>query len=517
MTTHLCISVRLLDAAFHGRADGNDLEWPPSPLRLFQSLVSAAAARWRTAAPFPELAAPAFRWMETLGDPVIITPLSAAGAPYRLSVPNNAMDVVARAWSRGNTSNVGDANPATHRTMKTVRPMHLLKEDAIHYVWQLSDADRVDCDQYKEVLFASARSVVALGWGIDMAVGNGQLLTDKEVAALPGEQWRPVAETSATRLRVPRQGTLNALTARHKDFLNRLPPSGGFVPVPPLTTFETVGYRRGSDISPHSVATFEIWKPVAELATLLAGKSKFRPFDAVRKAVIVSGMVRHSTARAAGQAGWLAERINSFIHGHTPDGAAQARGGAADHRFAYFPLPSLERRGTNTVHVGMIRRVLVVGQPGGKEDIAWVRRALSGQELFATGKPDPIAMLSVIAVSDRNLQPYLGSSAIWSTVTPVILPGYDDRNDKKTERLLRNTLTQAGFPSQLRDKAELEWRAVGYRPGLDHASRYFVGSHHERLPRYHVRIRWPVPVRGPICLGTGRYYGMGLFATEDAP
>jgi len=41
------LSIRLLDGAFHGRGDGGEPEWPPSPLRAFQSLVCAAARRWR--------------------------------------------------------------------------------------------------------------------------------------------------------------------------------------------------------------------------------------------------------------------------------------------------------------------------------------------------------------------------------------------------------------------------------------------------------------------------------------
>ena len=49
------------------------------------------------------------------------------------------------------------------------------------------------------------------------------------------------------------------------------------------------------------------------------------------------------------------------------------------------------------------------------------------------------------------------------------------------------------------------------------ARRYVVGAHHCCLPRYHVRVTWPVPVRGPLCLGAGRYYGMGLFAAEESP
>ncbi|MBX9622589.1 MAG: type I-U CRISPR-associated protein Cas5/Cas6, partial [Gemmataceae bacterium] len=47
MGSSFCVSVTFLDPAFHGRGDGGEPEWPPSPLRLFQAVVAAAAARWR--------------------------------------------------------------------------------------------------------------------------------------------------------------------------------------------------------------------------------------------------------------------------------------------------------------------------------------------------------------------------------------------------------------------------------------------------------------------------------------
>ena len=42
----LCISIRFLQSMCHARGDLEQPEWPPSPLRVFQSLVAAAAARW---------------------------------------------------------------------------------------------------------------------------------------------------------------------------------------------------------------------------------------------------------------------------------------------------------------------------------------------------------------------------------------------------------------------------------------------------------------------------------------
>jgi CRISPR-associated protein Csb2 len=36
---YFCISVHFLDGLFHGQTGQDRGEWPPSPLRLFQSLL----------------------------------------------------------------------------------------------------------------------------------------------------------------------------------------------------------------------------------------------------------------------------------------------------------------------------------------------------------------------------------------------------------------------------------------------------------------------------------------------
>src|SRR5882724_9460123 len=133
MNSHLCLSIRFLNPTFHGRGDGGSPEWPPSPLRVFQSLVMAAARRRRTES------LEALQWLERQPAPILIAPANTTASGYRLSVPNNAMDIVAKAWCRGNDSNSGDANPATHRTMKSVRPTLITDDDAVYYLWPLPD------------------------------------------------------------------------------------------------------------------------------------------------------------------------------------------------------------------------------------------------------------------------------------------------------------------------------------------------------------------------------------------
>src|SRR5947209_4147283 len=98
----LCISTRFLSSTYHGRIDAGEPEWPPSPLRLFQSLVAVAANGGGCA--LPSGVDIALRWLERQRPPTIIAPPAVRGAGHRLSVPNNAMDIVARAWSRGSDS-----------------------------------------------------------------------------------------------------------------------------------------------------------------------------------------------------------------------------------------------------------------------------------------------------------------------------------------------------------------------------------------------------------------------------
>jgi CRISPR-associated protein Csb2 len=458
---------------------------------------------------------------------MIIAPAGRqASTPYRLYVPNNAADLVAAAWARGTS----DASIADHRVKKDVQPTWLIGGNVVHYLWLLTDLPRPEVTEMIETLSAAARSITHLGWGVDMAAGNASLLSAEQEAKLSGERWRPVEDSLAPHYRVPIAGTLDALIQKHQAFLDRLGPDG-FAPVPPLTDFGTIGYRRDTDTDRRPFAAFEIWKPVHELAELPAGKSKFRPFDPVSRTVAVAGMVRHATAELAARMrpfDWTDQHINTFVHGHTPDGTDRLRGGPDVRRFAYLPLPSVELRGKpggrRSRHVGSIRRVLVVGPPDGAAEVAWARRALSGRELIDHPTGQAAALLSVVPDTDAALAPYLGANdgvATWSTVTPVVLPGRGARGEADTERLLRTALRQAGLPPTLAAHAALDWRVAGFLPGVDLATRYALPAHQTGCPRYHVRVRWrdgggrPVRVRGPVAVGAVRYSGLGLFVADE--
>ncbi|MFO0881791.1 MAG: type I-U CRISPR-associated protein Csb2, partial [Gemmataceae bacterium] len=433
MAQHLCLSVGFLDTTFHGRSDGGEPEWPPSPMRLFQALVAAMAARAGGCLDDRDQAA--LRWLEARPAPVMVAPPVHVGQPVRLAVPNNDMDIPASAWAQGRAPS---KQPNELKTMKTVRPTHLLGRDRVHYLFPLTG----DEAGHVETLCAAARAITHLGWGVNLVASHGRIIRegtaeDPQLIACD-EVWRPSDDPEAEALRVPRVGSLEALIQRHGAFLTRLN-GDGYAPAPALTAFAVIGYRRATDPPARRYVAFDIWKPLAQLAGLRSGQTRYRPFDPVRRTPTVAALVRHAAARAADRAGWSLEEVNTFIHGHTPDGEDRASGEGADRRLAFLPLPSITPRG-----VEEIRRVMVVLPPGEEARISWVRQALSGQELIAEKQAEPVAMLSMLPDGDANVGRYVGPAQVWATVTPVVLPGRFVNGPGRVRRLLRNALRQAG-------------------------------------------------------------------------
>jgi CRISPR-associated protein Csb2 len=516
MSVYLCLTVRFLDSYYHGRRDGGTVEWPPSPMRLFQALV-ATAARLGRGKP-DDRAAAALQWLEALEvPPVIVSPAVRFGKPYSVSVPNNAMDIAGRAWVRDPDTTAKEADPRTHRTMKEFRPV-VLADEAVHYVWPIPMA----VAEHIDAISQAARSLSALGWGIDVVVADAALVSSDDVERIAGEKWLPTGNVSGEGLRLPVRNSFADLKRRHAGFIARIG-KDGFVAPPALAAYRKTEYRLATNPARRPIAAFSLLKPDG---------SGFQAFDAARNALTLTAMMRHATRDAA--SGWRFgdERANAFILGHP----------AGEERFAYLPLPSVEVRGEAGLRrIGGVRRLILTSFAGtccGEFD--WARRNLPGRELYPEGSAAPAAMLSLLPESDSMVQQYVRAASEWATVTPVVLPGFDDpahwrkrlqkgvdaveqralleRLDRRIDELLRKAIVQAGFTGELARHAELEWRKAGFWAGVDPAEMYGVPTHLKRFPRYHVRVRWrdraggEVKVPGPVCLGGGRFYGVGLLA-----
>jgi CRISPR-associated protein Csb2 len=492
MLVSFCLTIRFLQPYSHGRGNDGDPEWPASPFRVFQALVAAAAARWNERTRL-EYAAPALHWLERQPAPAIVAvPGIRSDTKYRLYVPDNVADKVARSWSRGREASIAD-----YRTEKDVGHTNL-SADAVHYIFPIGAADP-EFETHRNTLIDAARSITHLGWGVDMVAGNAGVLPAEEVANLPGERWQPMEGTSVDGLRVPINGTLNDLANKHTAFLNRLS-DGSFRPVTPLSAFRVVGYRRVTDPPPRHGAAFRLRHPDEDRAAVFS----------TTRANCVAAMTRNAMARIAAEQGRDMDWIDRYVHGH------RAAGDSHRPRFSYLPLPSIERRGDRGIVVGAIRRILIAELiDSGQSHLSWTRQMLPGQFLTDERTGHRSAMLVPLTNGDWVLRQYTEDSDTWATVTPVVLPGSDEGKFAKAEKLFIKAIGHAGFsPDAL---ADLAFRNVSFWAGGDLALRFHRPNYLRKgfWSVYHVRLRWKRPVGGPVAIGAGRHCGLGVFAAQE--
>lgn len=501
MSQKLIIRVEFLSPIYHGLGDNGEPEWPPSPLRLFQAMVRSASGLFQ-GNDFESNAAPWLAWLESLPSPVIFAGEAVDGLPLRSAVPNNDLDLLARAWAKGKRP---DKTPANFKALKTVWPSHLKDGTAVHYLWDLEEAPPPPKKDFSHLILIASH-LFALGWGLDLVVGHAEVANLAVAAGLAGRRWQP-STSGSRRLRVPATGMLNRLRERHRKDLARLE-GGGYSPQAPLAGFQEQPYQALGEPAPVSAVVFNLLR--------LDGRG-FRGFDPVAASARLAAMVRHTAALVADEMGWPAEQINTRIHGHTRDGQSKGESSPENPRLAFLPAPSLETRGPGKLTLGAARRVLVASSSA--ELVRWARLAMAGRELMDEESGKPVAILAPLPESDNQARCYLQHAAAWVTATPVVLPGYDEGDSAKRDGLIRKALRQVGIPAALLDLADITCSPVGFLAGQDLANRYRKPA---RLtnPAVHVRIVWrddngkPIALAGPWLCGSARFRGLGLFIAQ---
>lgn len=467
-------------------------EWPPSPLRLFQAMVANGVGRSRDSDSL-DATLSALRWLEALPAPDILAPSVALNAKgdrrvngYRSYVPDNIGDKVARSWAAGREASLGD-----YRTEKDIRSV-LLDGELVVYRYM---ADTAGLESHLAAVRGAMRSLTHVGWGIDMVVGDAQV--DAAPTEPNAEHWVPLRSGEAS-LRRPVPGTLEALERRHGDFLRRFAMQDTFVPVGPLGVYAQQPYARTTYVPERPVAAFRLVEPLS------GDRLSLEP---ERRARDVSAWLRHRAGQVA--EGWPYSDTRGLIYGH---GDAE---GSAD-RISYIPIPTVlpPRNPRGKWHVGDIARVLLTGPVGREAEVLWLRDQLLGTDLQWADRA--VATLEFLPEQDWVLGRYLPQkgATTWTTVTPVVLPGFDDGVDKKTEKLIRKALRQAGLGEELSEQAKLDWGAAGFLPGLRHAHAY-AAPDKVAGPQVHVLASFPRPVRGPLAIGSGRHRGLGTFVALD--
>ena len=449
----LRITVTWLDGRYHGR------EWPPAPLRLYQALV-AGAARSASSAPDalppPEMTAPA------------VDARSQATAP----VPHNDADAALALHARGETA-LARAHDAKSRTRRTRRARHV--EGALAYDWRATSAT----PGHLAALARIARSLTALGLGIDLAVARASL-HEGAPPPVPGIRYTPTPG-AGRRLRVPWPGAFDALQSAYRAGRARIGARtvAGAVAVP----VRTAGYASALEPAPVRIAAFALRDP----------DDRALGVEPTR-AVEVAAMVRHAVGAAARAAGL------------DPGVVCELMGHGGGHRIRIAPVPSVGHRHGD----GRIRRVLLTAPLGVAPD-AWgeVVARLAGRALTPEHAPRPAGLLVPLGAGDAVLRRLRAHTRRWTSATPVVLPGHDHRRGRpRPHRALARLLRHAGIDGALLASAVLE--PAPRIAGCAQANHYRRPRHLARYPVTHLSVTWRSAVAGPLALGAGAGCGLGL-------
>lgn len=511
MKPSLCISFRFIQPypLFHGRADGDEPEWPPSPMRAFQALLNAACLRTRGKPLQPEVKS-ALQTLEVLRPSIVAPRATLNTTGHRAYVPHNQTDLVTAAWARGNS----ESNIASYRMEKDFRPHRIenISDDlpTIRYLYPL-DATNANPTELVSAIRPSVRSIHCLGWGIDQVIADATLVESASIQP-EGERWVPTPR-GGKRLRVHCKGSLAALAARHIKFLSRLV-DNDWTPVPPLRVFDIVRYRSQDESVQRPFRVFELRN---------TDGSRFRYSH--RHFIHIAGMVRHLAIEAMKKdppRGVDKDWVETYIAGHVVDGSQGHR------QLSYLPLPSIGHEHTDPG----VRRVMIAVPVGDEARLDHVAQRLAGQQLKAlnektpgfgmdeNGRPKPGPILVPLSRhGDGVTRRYTTVASEWHSVTPVILPGHDDHKPNKTKALIARALFQSG----VEQPCDFEWSAYSCFRRSYSAHKYDKNKRPQGYirPNYllsqtavHMTLTFKdeLKVPGPIIIGAGRHCGFGLMA-----
>ena len=494
MNHALLIAVRFHEGRYHGHADrfhGVD-GWPPSPGRLFQALVAAAAHG--TALLDDDTRA--LRWLEQRDPPRIVAPAVLRGQSVKLFVPNNDLDAVG-----GDPERVAEI-----RTDKHWRPCFFDRDQPVVYVWDF-DAGETEAERVRSI----AARLYQLGRGVDMAWAVADILprdrADAVFAAHEGVYYAPSGSGVGGEVACPQSGTLASLVERHERGQARLAwnlsdgvPRQLFTQ-PPKASFRRVGYGM----------------PPRRLHFELRDDSGFAPRPLRLAAPLIAGLRDAAAAKLRASLPAQAALFDRLIVGR---GAGPRD---FDRRIRMTPLPSI-----GAVHTDLsIRRVVIdvpTQCPIRVDDLRWAFAGLAPCN-SETGEAWPGRLVST--EDSRMADRFSQDSRIFRSVTAVALPAAlrrrlridEDGATKEAGERLREEAVAVGAVVRALRHAGVRARPTDIRVQREPfqrrgamAERFAGGSRFSKHALWHLELQFSREVPGPLIIGDGRFCGLGVMA-----
>ena len=495
MSQALLLSARFHDDWYHGERGHGINEWPPAPARLFQALVAGAARG-------DELSdedRTALEWLESCEAPMIAAPLARKAQPFTNFVPNNDLDKFG-----------GDHREINQiRTVKTIRPCIFNSETPLLFRWAFHN----EHEEHARTICQIAERLYQLGRGVDMAWAWAEILDADETEMLLTRDERvvycPNKDGVDKTLLCPVKGSLSSLMQRYAanskrfNLIKQGRQTQQSFSKPPEPRFAKVMYN-----APARHVLFEL--------RTLDNTHTFAAWSLARTVELVKFIRDGACKLLKDELPAETQKIDRVFIGCKATEADKTT------RLRIVPLPSI---GHHHADYG-IRRVLIetpANCPLRTDDISW---AFSGLEQYneETGeihwnlvKTEEDSMLQHYGIDSGEQNKY----RVWRTVTPAALPIPHTRKRKDDPAPNRRTIEE-----QACHAAKQALRHAGITTPIDtirvqhepfehngsRAGEFAVSSRFTKRNLFHVEIAFIQPLCGPLIIGNGRYFGLGLMA-----
>jgi CRISPR-associated protein Csb2 len=460
----LAIRCQFLNGTYQAAMPGSvgEPEWPPHPARLHAALVAAGWAIGGTR--FPEDAYEALSWLERVPAPSLSLPASVSQrtAPG-VYVPRN----LTSAETRDVLSAIRAGRDSSRQSGRVSRrfPTSIPGDDPVWFLWdEEGSTHRVAIERLtREVQYlGSSRSPVCCDL-VEDAPANPTL--------------QPGSGEGLSSLRVALPGFTDGLLSNR--YVHPAPTFGV------LTPYRQTSESIGMDLPTPS-------GPFADLVVRAFDQSF--PYT-ILHAPMIARAFREAVLSRAG------DGAPAILHGHE-----------CNPHVAFLPLANVGHMHASGQIVGVAAAI-----PGRASDTerAQIIAAVDGvTELRNLGVEGSWRLRAARERTMRSLAPsrWIGPARRWQTVTPVILDRHPkSRKDEAFEQALRDTFEHAVLPQA---PERLEWSEIPWQAAAVPAPAYQGHNLPEGL-RIHVEAIFEQPLRGPLLVGRGRYFGVGLFAPVD--
>jgi len=237
----------------------------------------------------------------------------------------------------------------------------------------------------------------------------------------------------------------------------------------------------------------------SEFGQMAVFRKKAGPGLPIEGTLTVTEAVRAALMSNAGAAG----RLTELIHGHT-----------RDTHCAIAALPFVGREHADGHLMGF---AVILPRAVGLTDRRTVLAAcgrIAERGLHIPGVGDWEVEADDAISLNQTLRPatWIQPSKKWRTVTPILLDRFPKKNGPSVEEILTASCRRIGLP----DPETIEHGPYSEVAGVPPAPSFRLRRAGEDRPRWavHAALSFPRAVRGPVVLGAGRYFGLGLMRPE---